>query len=57
MSASKIALETTALRDKPDGLIRELYAADAPLHAAGSDGLTTPSTTPPATWSGSLTYW
>jgi GNAT superfamily N-acetyltransferase len=33
MAASKVVLESTGLRDMPEGLIRELYAATAPLRA------------------------
>lgn len=33
MTADRIALESTGLRDRPDDLIRELYEATGPLHA------------------------
>jgi mycothiol synthase len=33
MTANKVALECTALRDRPADLLRELYAATGPLHA------------------------
>lgn len=33
MATSKVVLESTGLRDMPEDLIRELYAATAPLHA------------------------
>lgn len=32
------ALESTGLRDRPEGLIRELYAATGPLHAEAAPG-------------------
>jgi GNAT superfamily N-acetyltransferase len=33
VTASKIVLESIGLRDRPESLIRELYAAAGPLHA------------------------
>jgi mycothiol synthase len=33
VTASKVVLESIALRDKPEDLIRELYAAEEPMHA------------------------
>ena len=33
MTASKVALQSVGLRDRPEDLIRELYAAAGPLHA------------------------
>src|SRR5436190_18073852 len=33
VTASKVALQSVGLRDRPEDLIRELYAAAGPLHA------------------------
>jgi mycothiol synthase len=38
VAASKIVLESIGLRDRPESLIRELYAAAGPLHAEAVPG-------------------
>ena len=38
VTASKVVLESIGLRDRPESLIRELYAAAGPLHAEAAPG-------------------
>src|SRR5207302_1373412 len=38
VTASKVVLESIGLRDRPESLLRELYAAAVPLHAEAAPG-------------------